>query len=137
MWRDMLYATINQDTDTMSKIIEDAHNTYIPLMKYNNEDSLATVILLVYLGASESYQIEREMHGGEGYADFVFIPNNKRETAFVLELKVNSTPDAAIEQIKKTKYMKALRNCSGKKLAVGIAYNKKDKQHFVKIEEIQ
>ena len=137
MWRDMLYATINQDTDTMSQIIENAHTTYIPLMKYNNEDSLATVILLVYLGASESYQIEREMRGGEGYADFVFIPNNKHETAFVLELKVNSTPDAAIEQIKQTKYMQAVRNCTGKKLAVGIAYNKKDKQHFVKIEELQ
>ena len=136
MWRDMLYATLNQDTDTMSKIIEDAHTTYIPLMKYNNEDSLATVILLVYLGASESYQIEREMRGGKGYADFVFIPNNKYETSFVLELKVNSTPEKAIEQIKKTKYMNAIRNCTGKKLAVGIAYNKKDKKHSVKIEEL-
>ena len=136
MWRDMIYATINEDTETMSKIIQDAHDIYIPLMKYNNEDSLATVVLLVYLGASESYLIEREMRGGEGYADFVFIPNNKSDTSFILELKVNSTPEEAIAQIKNTKYMHALRNCTGKKLAVGIAYNKKDKQHSVKIERI-
>ena len=136
MWRDMLYATLSQDTDRMIEIIEAAHEIYIPLMKYNNEDSLATVILLVYLGASESYQIEREMHGGKGYADFVFIPNNKSDTAFILELKVDATPEKAIEQIKNTKYMRVLRNCTGKKLAVGIAYKKKDKQHSVKIEEI-
>ena len=137
VWRDMLYATVNQDTDTMSQIISKAHETYIPLMKYNNEDSLATVILLVYLGASETYLIEREMHAGNGYADFVFLPNNKNDTAFILELKVNSTPEKAIEQIKKTKYMTALRNCTGKKLAIGIAYKKKDKEHTVKIEEIE
>ena len=76
------------------------------------------------------------MHGGKGYADFAFIPNNKFDTAFILELKVDSSPEEAINQIKNTKYLHALRNCTGKKLAVGISYNKKDKKHFVKVEEI-
>lgn len=56
----MLYATINQDTDTMSKITSKAHETYILLMKYNSDDSLATVILLVYLVVSQLLRILKD-----------------------------------------------------------------------------
>ena len=40
------------------------------------------------------------------------------------------------KQIKETNYMQILDGYTGQKLAVGITYNKKDKKHFVKVEEM-
>ena len=82
------------------------------------------------------YYIIIEPAGG-GYADFVFKPYRRSDPAFIVELKVDDTPDNAIQQIKDTNYMQTLDGYTGAKLAVGISYNKKDKKHFVKIEELQ
>ena len=98
---------------------------------------------MAYITALKKYEIHRELKGGEGFVDFVFIPYDKNATAFILELKVNSTPEEALKQIKNKNYMQSLRNIRGKKLAIGITYNSKNtneddnRQHFVKIEELQ
>ena len=49
---------------------------------------------------------------------------------------MDDTPDSAIQQIKNTNYTQTLDGYTGAKFAVGISYNKKDKKHFVKIEEL-
>ena len=139
----LLRATINKDTDKMSKLLKDAHSLFSSTQTYNKESTLASVIQIAYLTALKKYTVHREFKAGEGYADFVFIPNKKNDTAFILELKVNSTPDDALKQIKNKNYMQALRNCVGPKLAIGISYNKDNtseddnRRHYVKIEEIQ
>ena len=98
---------------------------------------------MAYITALKKYDIHRELKGGEGFADFVFIPYDKNATSFIIELKVDSTPEEALKQIKNKNYMQALRNCTGKKLAIGIAYNKDNtseddnRRHFVKIEELK
>ncbi len=47
----------------------------------------------------------REDRAGIGYGDFVFYPKlDKGETGIILELKVDHTPEEAIEQIKAKKY---------------------------------
>ena len=76
------------------------------------------------------------MDAGVGRADFIFYPNDKSKTAFILELKKNATPESAINQIREKRYATALRDYTGKKLAVGISYDEKLKNHRVKIEEI-
>ena len=80
---------------------------------------------------------------GEGYADFIFYPDCKSADAIILELKVDSTPDDAIRQIKDKKYILRFKGkiaekpkYSGRILAVGISYNKKTKEHFCKVEEL-
>ena len=55
---------------------------------------------------------------------------------FILELKKNSTPEEAFRQIKEKKYGFALRDYTGKKLAVGISWDKKTKEHIIEIENI-
>jgi hypothetical protein len=134
---EMLFATLDKDTNTMERLLREAHSNYTSILKYNNENSLSCVITLIYLTALKRYDIIREEPAGEGYADFVFKPYKRSDTAFIIELKVNDTPDSAIQQIKDTNYMQTLSGYTGKKLAVGISYNKKDKKHFVKIEEIE
>lgn len=138
----MLKATLSGDTDTMLDILEYAHDTEIPLLSYSNETDLAAVVNLVYLSARDSYRVEREDKAGTGYVDFIFYPEtDKSADGIILELKVDHTPEAAIEQIKSRNY--ALRfkgklgeepKYTGRILAVGIAYNRKTKKHRCKVE---
>ena len=133
---EMLRATLMQDAGRMAEILEEAHDINIPTIKYGDENSLACVVMLSYLSARDDYKIVREMPSRKGFADFIFYPNNKSKTAFILELKKNSTPDVALKQIREKKYANALNDYTGKKLAIGISYDEKLKNHKVKIEEI-
>ena len=138
----MLKATLSEDTDTMLSILEFAHNTEIPLLSYNNESDLTVVVNLVYLSARDSYRIEREDKAGIGYADFIFYPERDvNADCIILELKVNHTPEEAIQQIKDKQYALRFKAKLGEKpkyrgriLAVGIAYDKKKNKHSCKIE---
>ena len=135
----MLEATIKRDTKTMEELLQEAHDINIPVIKYNDENSLACVITLVYLSARTKYKIIREMPAGIGFADFIFFPNDKRDKrrpGIIIELKKDSTPEEALRQIREKRYDLALREYASPKLAVGIAYDSKTKTHKVKIEEI-
>ena len=138
----MLKATLAGDTDTMADILELAHDTEVPLLRYNNETELTAVVNLVYLAARDSYRVEREDKSGIGYVDFIFYPaKEKAADCIILELKVDHTPDEAIRQIKDKKY--ALRfkgklgeepKYTGRILAVGISYDRQKKKHSCKVE---
>ena len=134
----MLKATLRQDTETMAKLLEDAHASYLSYFDYNTENALACIITLIYLSAKDTYNISREDVAGTGRADFIFYPLNPRDTAFIIELKVDDTPEAAIKQILDRKYDAKLKPYTGKKLAIGISYYKtdKNKKHHIKIEEL-
>ena len=138
----MLNATLHGDTETMCQILEKVHNTEIPLLSYNNETELTAVVNLVYLAARDRYRVEREDKAGIGYVDFIFYPEiDKSADAIILELKVNHTPEEAINQIKEKKYalkfeqkLGEKRKYTGRVLAVGIGYDKETKKHHCKVE---
>lgn len=139
--RRMLNATKAGDTKTMMEILEYTHDTESPLLNYNHEIELTAVINLVYLAARDYYRIEREDKAGIGYVDFIFYPFDKTDDCIILELKVDHTPEDAIQQIKDRKYAFRFQGklgeefpYSGRILAVGIAYDKKNKKHECKIE---
>lgn len=137
----MLEATLNGDTDTMVKILEFTHDTEVPLLKYNHETELTAVVNLAYLSARDLYRVEREDKAGIGYVDFVFEPINAADDCIILELKIDQTPEEAIQQIKEKKYalrfsekLGAKKKYTGRILAVGISYDRQKKKHFCKIE---
>ena len=137
----MLKATKECDTKTMLGILEFAHNTESPLLDYNNEIELTAIVNLVYLAARDTYRIEREDKAGIGYVDFIFYPVNKTDDCIILELKVDHTPEEAVQQIKDRKYALRFQGrigeetlYTGRILAVGIAYDKKSKKHGCKVE---
>ena len=134
----MLKATLNKDTETMEKIINDIHNSEIPILQYNDKNSLSCVLTLAYLAARNEYKIEREEKTGKGYADFMFHPRKETGNAIILELKKDDKADNALKQIKERDYsLKFIKqNETRKILAVAICYNSKTKQHECKIEEI-
>ena len=141
----MLEATLNGDVDTMAEILEKAHNTEIPLLSYNNETDLTAVVNLVYLAARDRYRVEREDKAGVGYVDFIFYPEiDYSADGIILELKVNHTPEEAIQQIKEKKYALKFQGKIGEKikytgrvLAVGIGYDKEKKVHRCKVEVLE
>lgn len=133
---EMLEATLRRDTETMKNILEETHDVNIPLIKYGDENSLSCIVALAYLSAKDDYKIIREMPAGRGFADFIFYPNDKTKPAFILELKVNSSPEEALQQIKEKKYALALEDYTGDKFAVGISWDKKTKEHKIMIEDI-
>lgn len=134
-----LKATLKEDSETVKTIINEIHNSEIPILKYNDENSLSCVITLAYLYARNYYRIEREEKSGKGYADFMFHPRRKGDIAFILELKMDDTPEKALNQIKEKKYYeKFIKEHEDRKiLAVAICYNSKSKDHECKIEKIK
>lgn len=134
----MLKATVTGDTKTVEEILHDIHNSEIPILQYNDENSLSCVLTLAYLSARDTYRIEREEKTGKAYADFAFHPRRKNDIAFIVELKKDETPEVAINQIRKKEYVEKFRkeNEDKKILAVAICYDSKEKEHNCKIEEI-
>ena len=93
-------------------------------MKYNDENSLACVISLAYYSAKKDYVVYRELAGGKGYADMVFVPrSNINKPAIIVELKWNKSADSAINQIKNRQYVESLKGYSGEVVLVGVNYD--------------
>ena len=93
--------------------------------------------------AREYYDIRQEDRSGKGYADFIFYPYNRADDGIIVELKVDDTVDNAIQQIKDRQYARNFEGklgekpkCTGRILAVGISYDRKDenKRHACKVE---
>jgi uncharacterized protein YacL (UPF0231 family) len=137
--REMLQATIDKDVAKMTKIIENAHNTYMSYFEYSTENSLSCIITLVYLYARSTYTIKREDVSAKGRADFAFYPTNINRPAFIIELKKDDTPEKAIEQIKTREYFLNFKNYTGRKLLIAVTYDSqtdKEKKHHIIVEEL-
>lgn len=140
----MLYATLHGDTETMNEILEYVHNTEVSLLSYNHETELSAIVNLIYLAARDYYRVEREEKAGIGYVDFIFYPYDKTADCMILELKVDHTPEEAIEQIIEKKYAMRFEGklgeaskYTGRILAVGIGYSKDTKKHDCKVQIIE
>lgn len=140
----MLRATLAGDTRRMEQILELVHDTESPLLLYNHETELSAVVNLVYLSARDIYRVEREEKAGKGFVDFVFYPELLPATdGIILELKVDHSPEDAIAQIKEKNYALRFTGDVGQSrkmphriLLVGIGYDRKNKKHHCKVEEL-
>ena len=134
----MLSATINKDTTKVESILHDIHNSEMPILQYNDENSLSCVVTLAYLTARDKYRIEREEKTGKGYADFTFHPRRNRDIAFIVELKKNEKPEVALAQIRDKEYVERFKkeNEDENILVVAICYDSKMKEHRCLIEEL-
>lgn len=134
--KELLSATLNGDEDTVAKYIEEAHFETSHI-QYNDENALSYTISLAYYAARDDYEILREMPGGKGFADLVFLPRERSEKrqAMIVELKWDRSADTAIQQIKEKRYTDPVAKIGGEVLLVGISYDKKTKMHECQIEK--
>lgn len=134
---ELLKATLKGDTDKVAEMIGQTHRENTSILQYNNENSLSCVLSLAYYSARKDYVMYREIPGGDGFADLVFVPRKTcRTPAFLVELKWNHSAETAIDQIQQKKYVECLKDYSGEILLVGINYNKETKKHDCEIRKV-
>jgi hypothetical protein len=66
----------------------------------------------------------------------VLVPLYPNWPAIIIELKRNSSPESALNQIREKKYSARLNDYSGRLLFVGINYDEK-KKHTCEIVEVE
>ena len=134
----ILDATLDLDSETVSAEIEKIHMEYASAIQYNNENSLSSVLTIAYLSTMQYYfKPVRELPTGRGFADFVYIPKPeyKRDyPALIVELKWNESAKTALQQIKEKQYPDSVSDYTGDILLVAINYDKKSKRHQCMIE---
>lgn len=128
----------NHDADMFASVIQEAHFE-TSILQYNDENALSYTISLALYAARNYYTIHREMAGGKGYADVVFLPRRKfpDKPALLIELKWNRPVQSAIDQIREKGYYAALSEYMDNLLLIEVTYDTKTKQHTCIIEKYQ
>ena len=106
-------------------------------LQYNDENARSYTISLALYAARNFYTVHRELSGGKGFADIVYVPRKRflDKPALVVELKWDKNAEGAIQQIKEKEYCRSLEEYKGNLLLVGINYDKKTQVHTCKIEQ--
>lgn len=136
----LLDATLNLDTATVSEILEEFLQSTTSPKFYNNEQALRSVVIMAYLSSVDHYMRFEELASGKGYSDILFLPNvTSSKPALLIELKWDKSAPGAILQMKKKNYPQILEKFKyhGEVLLIGINYNTKSKKHTCKIERYQ
>lgn len=107
----------------------------------NSEATLKETIDLAYYTAERYYLRMYEIPSGEGYAGMVLCPKaGKAMPLMVIELKMNKAVSTSLDQIKKGRYPDRFKDYGGREmLLVAVSYDadKREKQHYCKIEKVQ
>jgi len=132
---DLLEATLNKNTDEVCKILNDFHMRNTPLKQYNHF-AFSSILFFAYYYARDKYFVEKEETDSNEIADFIFYPKNYNDTGIIIEIKVDETPENAIQQIYNKQYYKKLekRNYKCDILLVGINLKEKEKEYSCIIE---
>ena len=137
--REVLIKTILGDTKFVADTIADIHEHRIPIIQYNNENSLAITVDYAYIASLDYYEPSiREYPSGKGYADIVYIPRIEyldEYPAIVVELKWDGSADDAVAQIKERNYLHKVQEKTYNIILVGINYNSNSKEHSCVIEK--
>ena len=134
--RKLLYDTWTGNAEAVEQALDLTHIHVTSNRSYNNKDALQSAIYLAYIYALNYYTVIREMTAGKGFADVVYIPFREKAPAMIIELKRNSCPDSALEQIRNRQYYDSLNHYQGKLLFVGINYNEKEKNIVVRLNHL-
>ena len=105
----LLDATLNLDTATVSEILEEFLQSTTSPKFYNNEQALRSVVIMAYLSSVDHYMSFEEPASGKGYSDILFLPNvTSSKPALLIELKWDKSAPGAILQMKKKNYPQIL-----------------------------
>ena len=136
--------TLRGDAKAVSKMLQANHERYASVYSYDQENDLACVVITSYSAfAEQDYTFHRELHGGKGFADIVFLPRPGRPRniiPIIVELSWKEDADTAVQQIKERRYT-GLAHGYPSALLVGIRYGgdakEKDyKNHTCVIEQV-
>ena len=135
--QELLESTWALDGAAVAEGMSAIHSETSSVLKYNQESSLTSAVLMAYYSAKIYYLNPiLELPSGKGFADVVYLPKRNTEyPALVIELKWDKTASGAIRQIKEKKYASWIEGYAGDILLVGINYEKETKVHECIIEK--
>ncbi len=135
--QELLESTWALDGAAVAEGMSAIHSETSSVLKYNQESSLTSAVLMAYYSAKIYYLNPiMELPSGKGFADVVYLPKRNTEyPALVIELKWDKTASGAIRQIKEKKYASWIEGYAGDILLVGINYEKETKVHECIIEK--
>ena len=129
--------TLKGNTDFINETLDKNHKELAGPFNKNKEDVLGIIVLISYYSANTFYTIKKEDASTLGRSDISFVPKDSTHIPMIVELKVDSTPEDAISQIKEKEYFNSLGTYKGKILLLGISYDSKKLKHSSKIEYIE
>jgi hypothetical protein len=133
--RSLLESTIIGDEAAVAQQIEKIHNQFSTPLFYNNEQALRSVVKLSYLANIDYYELLEEVPSGKGFVDLVYVPKTGVALPVLLiELKMTTSCDTAMEQILKNEYQTKLASLGNELLCVAISYDPKTKVHQCSIK---
>ena len=125
--------TLKGNVEFINKTLDENHKDLAGPFNKNKEDILGVIVEISYYNAKQFYNIKKEDTSILGRSDLSFIPYDNCHIPFIVELKINSTPDEAIAQIKEKSYFNSLGSYHGKVLLLGISYDEKTLKHNSKV----
>ena len=129
--------TLKGNVEFINTTLDQNHLELAGPFNKNKEDILGVIVEISYYNAKQFYNIKKEDTSILGRSDLSFIPYDNCHIPLIVELKVNSTPDEVIAQIKEKSYFNSLGNYHGKVLLLGISYDEKTLKHNSKVEIIE
>lgn len=134
---ELLKSTWAMDADAVAEGVAEARKDTSSIIRYNDENSLACALYAAYFSAQVYYAKPiREMPGGRGFADVVYLPlRNVDRPALLIELKWNKSASGALMQMKEKKYTDWVKSYTGDILLVAINYDKAKDTHECIIEK--
>ena len=83
-------------------------------------------IQIAYYAARKYYTTVLELDTGKGYADVVYLPAPRysEKPAMLIELRYGRTKHAAMEQIRRQRYLDRFEHYKGNTLVIGINYDR-------------
>ena len=125
--------TLKGNVEFINTTLDQNHLELAGPFNKNKEDILGVIVEISYYNAKQFYNIKKEDTSILGRSNLSFIPYDNNHIPFIVELKINSTPDEAIKQIKEKSYFNSLGNYHGKVLLLGISYDEKTLKHNSKV----
>ena len=129
--------TLKGNVDFINTTLDKNHKELAGPFNKNKEDVLSVIVIISYYSCQQYYNIKKEDISSLGRSDISFIPKDNTHIPFIVELKVDSTPENAISQIKEREYFNSLGDYKGEVLLLGISYDSKKLKHSSKVERIR
>ncbi len=132
----LLKETLKGNTDYIDEVFDKNHADLVTPFNKNDEGVLSIIARISYKYAEKYYKITPEPNCPTGRADLLFTPRVTGYIPIIIELKVDHSPEKAIQQIKDRNYVSTLNGYHGKVMLLGIAYESKSLKHHSKIEYV-
>ena len=122
--------------DFINETLDRNHADLASQFNKNKDDVLDIIVQISYYHMKRYYNFRKEETSMKGRSDISILPYDNTHIPFIVELKVDSTPEDAINQIKEKEYFSSLGSYKGNVLLFGISYDSKTMKHSSKVEII-